>query len=106
MACRYAWCETPADIHADDVSFHTQELGHGMRLTVENNGTPITMWMPDFDEWWIDKPEDIDTEYASVATMLHDLPANYRRFREELLNDPLFTDEVAIMQAKDKELEK
>ncbi len=103
MACRFVWCETPADIHADDISYHTRELGHGMKLCVELHGEPITMWMPDWDEWWIDEPEDVDTEYESIAAMLRDLPDNYRRFREELLSDPLFVEEVATMQAKDKE---
>lgn len=104
MACRFGWCETPADIHADDISFHTRELGHGMKLTVENDGSPITMWMPDFDEWWIDKPEDVDSEYESVVTMLRNLPENYREFRKALINDPLFATEVATMQAKDAEV--
>lgn len=101
MACRFGWCETPADIHADDTSYHTRELGHGMKLAVENDGTPITMWMPDWDEWWIDSPEDVGTEYEGVVAMLRDLPANYTAFRTALVNDPLFAEEVAAMKAKD-----
>ncbi|MEN0023243.1 MAG: hypothetical protein AAGC61_08170 [Microbacterium sp.] len=106
MACRYAWCETPADIHAEDPSYHTRELGHGMKLTVENNGMPGTNWMPDWSEWWIDKPEDAGTEYESVIAMLRDLPKNYREFREALVNDPLFIEEVATMRAELKGVKK
>lgn len=101
MACRFGWCDTPATIHADDVSHHTRDLGHGMLLTVDTNGMPITNWMPDWQEWWINKPEEIDTEYGAVATMLCDLPKHYREFREELINDPVFADEVIAMKAKD-----
>ncbi|MEZ0141494.1 hypothetical protein AB1285_02155 [Microbacterium sp. NRRL B-14842] len=104
MACRFGWCDTPAKIHADDISYHTRELGHGMLLAVQTDGTPISNWMPDWDEWWIDEPGEIDTEYESVVETLRALPDNYRRFRAELLNDPLFADEVATMQARDKEL--
>ncbi|WP_091226792.1 hypothetical protein [Microbacterium sp. 3J1] len=101
MACRFGWCETPADLHASDTSHHSRELGYGMMLTVDLQGEPISMWMPDWDEWWIDKPEDVDTEYAGVAAMLRDLPANYTAFRTALVSDPLFADEVAAMKAKD-----
>lgn len=101
MACRFSWCETPADIHADDISYHTRELGHGMKLTVELDGRPSTNWMPDWDEWWIDRAEDIGDEYKSVVTMLRELTANYNAFRDALLNDPVFADEVAAMRAKD-----
>lgn len=101
MACRFGWCETPADLHAEDTSYHTRELGHGMILAVDNDGNAISNWMPDWGEWWIDKPEEIDTEYADVANMLRDLPEQYREFREALIKDPLFADEVAAMKVKD-----
>lgn len=101
MACRYAWCETDAKTHADDISWHTRELGFGMKLTVQLDGSPITLWMPNFDEWWIDKPEDVDSEYEGVVAMLRDLPRVYREFREALVKDPLFAEEVAAMKAND-----
>lgn len=103
MACRFGWCETPADIHSDDISHHTRELGYGMLLTVDLQGEPITNWMPDWGEWWIDRPEDIGIEYESVVTMLRDLPANYNAFRDALLSDPSFAEEVATMKARDAE---
>lgn len=99
--CRFAWCETPDDLHADDTSYHTRELGHGMILSVDNDGNAISNWMPDWSEWWIDKPEDIDREYDAVINMLRDLPRLYREFREALMNDSRFADEVAEMNARD-----
>lgn len=101
MNCRFGWCETPAALHAEDISYHTRELGYGMILAVDNDGNAISNWMPDWLEWWIDKPEEIDTEYNDVATMLRDLPEQYRAFREALTNDALFADEVAAMKSKD-----
>lgn len=101
MACRFGWCDTPADVHADDISHHTRDLGHGMLLTVDMDGEPVTNWMPDWQEWWIDKPEAIGSEYGDVATMLCDLPKHYREFREALISDPLFAHEVSVMKARD-----
>lgn len=70
-------------------------------FAVNIEGQPITNWMPDWQEWWIDRPEEIDAEYDDVASMLCELPKQYREFREALVNDPLFADEVAAMKAKD-----
>ncbi|MBT2484626.1 MULTISPECIES: hypothetical protein [unclassified Microbacterium] len=72
-----------------------------MLLTVNMDGQPIANWMPDWGEWWIDKPGEIDTEYDDVAIMLCELPKQYREFREALINDPVFADEVAAVKAKD-----
>lgn len=102
MACRFGWCETSADLHAEDPSYHTRELGFGMKLTVDNNGTPITNWMPDWQEWWIDGPEEIDTEYEPVAAMLSELNSNYTAFHDELVNDPTFALEVTAMKEREK----
>lgn len=99
--CRFAWCETDANQHAEDPSYHTRELGFGMLLTVDNEGQPITNWMPDWQEWWIDKPDEIDTEYTSVAEMLRGLRANFTAFREALTSDPQYAAEVEAMKVKE-----
>ena len=101
MACRFGWCETPADMHSEDPSYHTRELGFGMLLAVNIDGQPITNWMPDWGEWWIDSPEEIDAEYEAAMVMLRELPRQYREFREALVSDPLFAGEVAAVKAKD-----
>ncbi|MCK2022768.1 hypothetical protein KZC52_07525 [Microbacterium sp. kSW2-24] len=99
--CRLSWCETPADIHAEDVSHHTRELGFGMMLTVDLNGKPMTNWMPDWSEWLNDRPEDFVAEYNDVAVMLTSLPEQFKEFRDALLSDPKFAEEVAAAKAKD-----
>lgn len=97
--CRFAWCETDANQHAEDPSYHTRELGFGMLLTVNNEGQPIANWMPDWSEWWIDKPDEIDTEYSSVTAMLCNLTADFNAFRDALIDDPQFAKEVEGMKA-------
>jgi hypothetical protein len=103
-ACRFDWCETPADLHHDDPSDHSRDLGFGMKLCIDNEGNPITNWMPDWSEWWIDTHGDISTEYEGVAKMLSELEANYTAFRNDLINDPRFAREVEAMQAEIKSI--
>ncbi|CAN7221605.1 hypothetical protein LJR044_003170 [Microbacterium foliorum] len=73
-----------------------------MLLAVNVEGQPISNWMPDWSEWWINRPDEIDTEYASVADMLRNLSQTFRAFRDALASDPEFAAEVAAMKERER----
>ena len=101
MACRYAWCETDPQQHADDPTYHTREVGHGMLFAVDLEGEPHVNWMPDWSEWIATLPE-IDEAFDDVEIMLCELKRDFRHFHATLTEDPLFAAEVAGIKEREK----
>lgn len=81
--CQFDWCETPAEMHAEDPTYHTRELGFGMLLAVDLEGNPYVNWMPDWSEWWA-AGHEVEQEFEPVIQMLQGIPANLARFTEAL----------------------
>ncbi len=100
MACRYVWCATDPQQHADDPTYHTREIGHGMLFAVNLEGEPQANWMPDWSEWTATLP-DIDKAFDDVEIMLCQLKRDFRDFHDTLTGDPQFAAEVEAMKVKE-----